>query len=320
LHRILKLPDVTMFTKNTAARRYGAYDLVVQSELELPELPELPMRGDVAPSDVQIAFGSLSREQLLGGEFVSRSLWISPHSLWLRIPEVGQFLVSHGREICIDPVPGVDEDSIRLFLLGSAFGAVLFQRGLLVMHGNAIQIGEQCMICVGPSGAGKSTTAAGFMQRGYSVLADDVVPIDADCRALPGFPRIKLWQDAAQQLAVGTDDLRRIRPNLDKYNLPLERAFSLSKLPVRWIYILDPREEATTVTVTPIHGMNRFLPLQENTYRLEYLQGMALEAEHLKLCGVLAGRIHLARITRPKTGFQLDALMDAMLQDMQYNP
>jgi hypothetical protein len=309
-----------MFTKNTDARRYSAYQLVVQSELELPELPEWSIADGEAASDVQIKFAPLSREQLLGGQFISRSLWTSPDSLWLRVPEIGQFLVSNGREILIDPVAGIDEDSIRLFLLGSAFGALLFQRGLLVMHGNAIQIGEQCMICVGPSGAGKSTTAAGFMQRGYSVLADDVVPIDADCRALPGFPRIKLWQDAAQQLAVGTTDLRRIRPNLDKFNLPLERAFSIKKLPVRWIYILDPQVDATAITVKPIHGMNRFLPLQDNTYRLQYLQGMALEAEHLKLCGLLAGRIHLARVTRPQTGFHLDALMDTLLQDMKQNP
>ncbi len=305
-----------MFTKNAKASRYGAYDLVIQSELNLPELPVRADGLEADAIDVQVQFGSIDVDRLQGGEQMSPTLWVARQQLWMRIPEVGQFLISNGQTILIDPVPGVDEDSIRLFLLGSAFGALLFQRGLLVMHGNAIQIKDQCLICVGRSGAGKSTTAAGFMQRGYSVLADDVVPINGACQALPGFPRIKLWKDAAEQLSVGTDALRRIRPTLEKFNLPLERAFSLQKLPVRWIYILDPTDEVSEITITPIQGMNRWKPLQNNTYRSHYLKGIRLQAEHLQLCGLLASRIHLARVRRPTAGFELEALVDAILKDV----
>jgi hypothetical protein len=99
------------------------------------------------------------------------------------------------------------------------------------------------MVYVGYSGAGKSTLAAGFMQRGYAVLADDVVPVDSLCRALPGFPRIKIWQDVADKLAINTADLRRIRPNTEKFNYPLGQLFTDQPLPIRWVYLLgnDPQ-------------------------------------------------------------------------------
>jgi hypothetical protein len=60
--------------------------------------------------------------------------------------------------------------------------------------------------------------------------------------------------------------------------------------------------------------------LHNNTYRVRFLQGMALKGEHLQLCGRLAGKIRLARITRPQKGFELEALMDRILADIADNP
>ncbi|MEY2631638.1 MAG: hypothetical protein RIR00_292, partial [Pseudomonadota bacterium] len=161
---------------------YSAYNLKIASDLPLPELSLLP-EADAQSPDVTISLGAVQPEGLPDGQQLGPFLWTSPSQLWLQVPHVARFLVSHGTEIRVDPEPGIDEDSLRVFLLGSAFGALLFQLGYLVLHGNAIRIGDQCMICVGPSGAGKSTLAAGFMQRGHTILADDVVPVDALCQA-----------------------------------------------------------------------------------------------------------------------------------------
>jgi hypothetical protein len=268
---------------------------------------------------IDIRLGLVAPDGLAGGTQLGPYLWVNPRSLWLQVPRVARFLVSEGREILIDPEPGIDEDSVRVFLLGSAFGAVLFQRGLLVLHGNAVRIGDQCMVCVGPSGAGKSTLAAGFMRRGYPILADDVVPVDGECRALPGFPRIKLWQDVADELAIDVTDMRRIRPNTHKFNLPVGTAGADEPCPIRWIYILDS-DHLEALQIEPILGMQRFRPLHDNTYRVRFLQGMVLKAEHLKLCGQLAGRIRLARLTRPRKGFHLEPMLDCILADIAEHP
>lgn len=301
--------------------RYTAYNLTIFSELALPELVPLPPTDPLpeAATHVHIKLATIHPHGLPDGRQLGPFLWANPDSLWLQIPKVARFLIQGGQTILIDPEPGIDEDSVRVFLLGSALGALLFQRGYLVLHGNAIRVGNQCMVCVGHSGAGKSTLAAGFMQRGHQVLADDVVPVDAQCRALPGFPRIKLWQDVADKLTISTDSLHRIRPSLDKFNYPLPLQPDQTPLPIRWVYMLGS-DHANAITLEPIQGMKRFAPLRANTYRARYMEGMALKAQHLQLCGQLAGTIRLARVTRPRQGFELDALIDHLLADMAAHP
>lgn len=297
---------------------YKAYNLTIHSELPLPELT---LSSEEKVIDVHIRFGQVPHNGIAGGTQLGPFLWTTDHALWLKVPDVATFYALNGNEIIVDPAPDIDEDSIRVFLLGSAFGALLFQRGYLVMHGNAIRIGDQCMICVGHSGSGKSTLAIGFMQRGFSILADDVVPVDKDCFAIPGFPRIKLWQDVASQLKIDTKGLQRIRPELEKFNLPLlTHQFVNERIPVRWVYILSTEENQDEIIFEPIQGMQRFVPLRNNTYRVKYLDGMALKLDHLKLCGKLASNIRLARVTRPRRGFQLDKLIDHLLADMAKNP
>jgi hypothetical protein len=271
-------------------------------------------------------------------------MWADPANIWLHVPGVARFLATGGHTITVDPdpapavgvaggagvgtaagagaagsaTPAPDPDSIRVFLLGSGLGAALCQRGLLVLHGNAVQVGDACMCAVGHSGTGKSTLAAGFWRRGHTILADDVVAVDSNCCALPGFPRIKLWQDSADRLSVDTSALRRVRPSTNKFNLPVTPSRT-GALPLRWVYILDVHN-GTDLRLEPITGLARFTPLHNNTYRVRFLDGMAMKGEHLKLCGQLAGRIRLVKVSRPREGFTLDALIDALMADMAEHP
>ena len=285
----------------------------------LPELTQIDLSSD-QDIDVIIRFAKISPHGLVNGKQLGPFLWVNQFNLWLHVPKVAHFLIENGRKISIDPEPDIDNESLRIFLLGSAFGALLSQRGLLVMHGNAIQIDNQAMLCVGPSGSGKSTLAAGFMRRGYPVLADDVVPIDTECHALPGFPRIKLWQDVTDELSIDTSKLDRIRPGINKFNFPLDKTFHYKKLPVRWIYVLHSENKLKDFELTSIEGMDRFTLLRNNTYRLRYLDGINFKADHLKLCSKLASSIRLAKITRPNDRFALDGLIDYIIADTKEHP
>jgi hypothetical protein len=123
----------------------------------------------------------------------------------------------------------------------------------------------------------------------------------------------------ADKLKIDTNPLRRIRPTLEKFNLPVTAAGAGEALPVRWIYILDSNH-VDDMRIEPIQGLRRFKPLYGNTYRVRFLNGMALKPEHLKLCGQLAGKVRLARITRPRVGFTLDQMIDAILADIAEHP
>ena len=61
-----------------------------------------------------------------------------------------------------DPAPGRDlyESDVRVFLLGSCIGALLHQRGILVLHAGAIHTDKGAVLFTGPWGIGKSTLLA----------------------------------------------------------------------------------------------------------------------------------------------------------------
>lgn len=291
---------------------YQCYGLSISSEISLPELIPVKENFSEDKAEVRIAIGKVAKDGLAPGKRLGPRLWSNEKMLWLHVPGIARFLVCDGKEIFVDPEPEADEDRVRVFLLGSVLGAILFQRGLLVLHGNAIQVSDGCMICVGHSGAGKSTLAAAFMQHGHRILADDVVPIDSRCRALPGFPRIKLWQDTADLLNIDTSGLRRIQPGMEKFNFPTFDRFADQPLPAKWIYVLE-RHQQKEILFDPIQGMERFSILHQNTYRVNYLKALSLKAEHLKLCSHLSEHIHLARVTRPERGFTVDELVARIL-------
>jgi hypothetical protein len=289
---------------------YTMYGLVAESDWELPECLALEvLSGEV---DIRIVKGCVP---VAGIDGVAQGPYcqVKDEQFWLDVPDIARFLVTAGHTICIEPSPGIDNESIRLFLLGSAIGALLFQRGHLVLHGNAIEINGACLVCVGHSGAGKSTLAAAFMKKGYRLLADDVVAIDAQSRAIPGFPRIKVWADTAKRLDIDTQGLQRVRPELDKYNYPLGTQFCNSPLPIKWIYVLNA--EGDVFDVQGIEGMERFKTLRDNTYRVKYVEAMALQVSHLQQIAALSAQIRLAGIKRPVSGFQVDALIDTILKD-----
>jgi hypothetical protein len=290
---------------------YRCYGLSISSDLELPEL--LPAQFETA--DVVISKDQIASDAITDGKQLGPFLCADRTQLLMDVPDVARYLIKSGNRITYQPLGDVDADSIRVFLLGSCFGALLFQRGFLVLHGNAVQVGGGCVICVGHSGAGKSTLAGALVQRGYSLLADDVCAINAHGFIEPGFPRIKLWADTAKRLGIDTLPLNRIRPEIEKFNWPLTDSFCNRSLPVRAVYVLRQHNKDEFV-LDEVGGMDRFQLLRNYSYRPRFMKGMQLQPEHLKLCSALAQRTRIARITRPQAGFQLDALIDTLLGDL----
>ncbi len=291
---------------------YSGYGLLVDSELPLPELGTAGSAG--APADVVVRGGTVPAPGP-SATLLPLGLWLDGDRIGVDVPDVGRFAADAGERITVDALPGTPPDVVRLFLLGTAFGALLLQRGHLVLHGNAFRVGDACAVVLGHSGAGKSTLAAEMHRRGHDVLSDDVVPIDAAGRALPGWPRIKLWQDALDRLGRDSSDLRRIRAEHAKFHVPLDRA-ELGPLPVRWLYALDRYDGP--LRITPVTGAAVFTTLHEHAYRNELLVG-AHRRTHLARSAALAATARLARVDRPRGVDSVAASADAILADIHHD-
>jgi len=299
-------------TNAGTTRNYAAYGLVLSSEIELSDLGA-PLAPETTP-DVTVRLGPLDAPPS-DLDPLPYGLWRSGTSCGVDVPDVGRYEARDGREVVIDVLPGADPRAVRLFLLGTVMGAVMMQRDHLVLHGNAIRVGDACAVVVGHSGAGKSTLAAEFDRRGYDVLSDDVVPVDSEGRAVPGYPRIKLWDDALARLGVETDGLERINDDHEKFQLPLRRA-ELTPLPLRWIYVLE-RHRGTELTTEPVHGARIFGLLHEHTYRNELVHGPEAAARHLQQCARLVSNARVTRVQRPAETMTVTATADTILADIQ---
>lgn len=292
--------------------KYRLFGLSISSDIRLPELSPVP--GDEG-CDIDIRRGPVATDGATVGPEMGPFSHAGHNALWLHVPGVARYLASGGSELTYQPEEGVDEASLRVFMLGTCVGALLLQRGQMVLHGNAFEVSGGCAICVGASGSGKSTLAARMLQRGHRIIADDVCPIDERGRAVPGVPRLKLWQETTRKLGLDTAGLRRLRPAMAKFDVPLGDAFRTEPAPVRAIYILTPWNQ-DRFAIEDVAGIAKFQALRANTYRFRFLQGMGLGALHLQQCTALASETRVAQVFRPRLGFDIDGLADHILSDL----
>lgn len=244
-----------------AVQHYQLFGLRVASEIVLPEV----LVGDFdADPDLVIR-----RAQIHAPES-SPGLALVDSDLVLTIPEVARYRVRAGREILVDIEPGTPDKNVRLYLLGSAMGAALHQRGLLPLHANAVEIEGRAVAFVGASGAGKSTLAAWFQDRGHRVLSDDVCVVHGigERRPLiyPAVRRLRLCRDALIASGRSTTDFEPSYsgdPEFDKFDVPLrESAAAPSELSD--VVLLEFGERSA---LERIEGIAAAEILFANTYR-----------------------------------------------------
>ncbi len=274
------------------------------------------LAGGGSPPDLQIRFGLTpqSLDQPLAG---GKSYQISSDCFLLDIDETARYLVRGGREIVVETHPSAPEKAIRLFLLGSAFGALLLQRGTWPFHGSAVAAGSGAVLFAGPSGVGKSTLAGIFYRRGYPVLADDVcaltVGAGSEVQLWPAYPRLNLWADALLQLGVITGEHPSSHDTITKYEYPLDH-FSSDPVRVTTIYTLNIGRE-DDITLNTLEGFEKMKALTANTYRLHFLKGMQLERNHFLQAQSLARQARVVQVTRPVESHPPDILANRLERD-----
>jgi hypothetical protein len=291
---------------------YRAFGLDVASELDLPELQTRP---DATEPDVHIRLGAVP-ESLPDAQASGVLFQAAANRFLLRLDHA-RFLVQNGSEILVERL-AENEAQLRVFLLGSCFGALLHQRGLLVLHASAVQTPKGAVAFAGVSGSGKSTTLGAFLQRGYPLLSDDLAAIhlneNGQLVVEPAIPRARLWSDSAKRLGHVTDALQREQPELEKFVLPAQN-FASSPVPLHRVYLLNSDNLAKNVSLESLPAFKAFNVLVHHTYRKRFLKGLAMQIVHFGLVSAAAGQVAVVMVTRPSKPFLLDELADRLEAD-----
>jgi HPr Serine kinase C-terminal domain len=280
---------------------YIAYGLGISSALPLPELKT---SAEVA-ADVTIDLGTLnwspSADALTEDGLVVQFGADEAYFCW---EALGKFRVRGGREILIDPVPGVQERLLRLPLLGTILAVLLHQRAFLVLHASAVAIDGEAIIFLGNKGYGKSTMAAMLYARGHELIADDIVALRIGEAGPPivisGYPQFKLYPEAAS-CCLGDDPekLPEIADGYEKRSRRVTDRFALKPLPLKAVYVLGRGEVSRVLRIGP---QDAVLTLIANTYMARFgkqlLHG-AYASSHLRQCARVLSQVPMRRLERP---------------------
>ncbi len=271
---------------------YWAYGLSIHSDIPCPELPPHPRPTKDADVTVRLLQPVAQvAETLENGHYEVR-----PGVFRLAVPGVANYRVEQGQTIWIEPQDEASRDEVRLFLLGSSMGALLYQRGLFPLHGSAVETKWGAMVFVGAQGSGKSTLAAHFHGKGYRLLSDDVCAVaasEAGFQILPALAQVRLCADAYERL--GTPEGARF--DVDKYVVPIGEGYCADPVPLRVVHVL--RDEASeTPKFEVLRGFDRIQQLLENLYRPHYLKGQGTQTDLMRLAGQIAHGVDVVAVKR----------------------
>ncbi len=293
---------------------YSAFGMTIASEIPLIELPA----GRGTP-DVIVSTGSLPAS-VPEPEGWSIHPSLGEVSGWA--PAAGAFRVTGGRDIVVDPVPDVDARALRMAIVGPLLGVVLAQRGAFVLHASTVVIDGRAVAFAGPSGRGKSTLSGALTRAGHLLVAEDMTVIDTAGAwpvVQPGFPRLKLWPDAATMLDHDVETLPLLHPQREKRSLALD-AFHPDPIRLARCYLLEDGDEEAIAIPPATEGL---LALIRCTYQAPWLSELGSERANLVHCGALIRSGVVRRLERRR---RFDALREVAsfierdVGDVRYEP
>ena len=164
----------------------------------------------------------------------------------LRFPDLADFDVSAaGDRIVCRPSPRLARSTLQHLLLDQVLPLALGRSGHLVLHASAVHVPRVgCVAFVGSTGSGKSTLAAALGLRGCPVVTDDclVVRSGSGELAIPGYPGLRLWRDAARGLGLGRDAGATVAHYTAKRRLGSSAVrFRAQPSPLKVIFVVGPR-------------------------------------------------------------------------------
>ena len=294
-----------------SAKLYKAFGLIIESVLPIPQIPV----ASGATADVRIVPAKLR------GVVDPEAPTTAEGGAILPTLTDTIFRVTNGNLIEADIADGDSDSYVSVYLMGSGMGAILIQRGFMLLHGSCVTDGRRSILITGDSGAGKSTLAAEFLKNGWKLLTDDVSCL-SDIEGTPlvqsSYPSQKLWQDALDRYEKGGDDIHSLYFNEDreKFGVNVADSFFDGVCPLSMIVRLVPADHPCFVG--PIEGMAKVDQLLRNTYRL-YLIEKRHQQRHFQRCVTLSTKVPMALAIRENGKQCADTMYELIKKHLEEN-
>lgn len=313
--------DIRLSTASGQPRfHYRTYGLSVASDIAFPELIAVDAQA-CADADVDIALAA-SEPLVPTAQELADGLCMRGRTAQFLMEGVARYSIVDGRRILIERLrPDADDADLRLFALGSAMGALLYQRGIIPLHASAVAIPQGAWAFTGASGAGKSTLASWLgTHMGLPLVTDDVMaahPHGESFQFHAGPARTKLWADALAALGIGHDGLTRDYSRADKYQMRVRNMDIGNALPLCGLVFLERAADDEPASLAPITGMAAFQAMLAALYRPSFATHLLPGKALFERCMQLARQVPCYRFRRPSSLVDMEANLEPLLQKMQ---
>lgn len=277
----------------------------------------LAMNGDLPPP------GALLTAFDVAGTSITIRVSEGPSGIRYDATTIGSFWIGPaGTAVWYRLEAGAQPCDVESILVGPVLALAMQSQGQVHLHASAVVVDGQAVAFSAPSGAGKSTLAAAWVQAGYPLLTDDVLPLlldGAGVVALHSLPRLKLWGDSLTALGRDESLYPRNLSFMAKRQIMIGREWGTvapDSAPLGVIYLLAPHTDAgREIEFQSIAPLDRTLRLLGSLYLGETLRG-ARAVRALDAVTRIASVTPVRRAVYCRTYTGLAALQRAILADL----
>jgi hypothetical protein len=286
--------------------------LTVRAEMELPGVVPVPVAA--GQEDVRVRLRPVPEH--LDEATTQGPVWeLNARSFLLRLPGIGRFLASDGNTLDMAPEAGTDPADAMPFLLGTGFGALLLQRGEMVLHAAAVAVDGQAYVFCGPSGIGKSSLVAALCAAGCHFVSDDVSAIGVDGHGRPMIwpdgRRLKLFEQSIAHLGLAGRERGAVRSGIGKHYVEPPGPEAGAAVPLGAIYILRDQRLPNEPEFERLSVLDGAQTLLNQSYRLRLALAMA-KRRQVAVTAAILRHAPVFHLTRQRDLGRLDATVAAL--------
>lgn len=189
-----------------------------------------------------------------------------------------------------------------------------------VLHASAVIKDDFCIAFMAPSNSGKSTLAAYFVERGYQLVSDELVPLyymNGRICTVPYNLGLKLRNESVEFFSNICSDRVVVNKANRKEHITHE-ILGINYIPLNCIYLINSQEDLVGSNLVGQNKKQSIELLIKNMYGVDFIK-INLFQKLLGQLSIINSKINISEITYKKSFDQLEVvykLVDAQLSVM----
>jgi len=213
---------------------------------------------------------------------------------------------------------------VEILLLGEIFSLWLELRGVRMIHASAAVVDDSAIAFLSTNMGGKSSLAAAFMQQGYPLLTDDIIPVENRhdlFLARSGYPAMRMWPDQANYFLGRYEDLEIVHPEFSKRRILVGPhgfgTFCYEEKPLKVIYVPQRIGSDSDIIIESVSKKKAFFELIQNSFTAGIVEALGLQPQRMNFFTRMVKQIPVRRLIYPEGFHHLSHVVDAVLEDIE---